>query len=147
MGHAIAEARRALHAGEAPYAACIVRGDRVLACTHNRINASGDITAHAEIEAIRAACAASGSTDLSGCTIYSTCEPCSMCLTACAWAGIGRVVFGARMGDEQRFGLATPTVPAATMQAHLGRPAELVPDVGRNDMLGLYELWLRMQAV
>jgi syringomycin synthetase protein SyrB1 len=147
MGRAIAEARRALDAGEAPYAACIVRGDEVLACVHNRINGSGDITAHAEVEAIRAACAAAGSTDLSGCTIYSTCEPCSMCLTACAWAGIGRVVFGARMSDEQRFGLAAPTVPAATMQAHLGRPAELVPDVGRDQMLALYELWLRLQAV
>lgn len=147
MGFAIAEARRALDAGEAPYAACIVRGDQVLACAHNRINERADVTAHAEIEAIRAACAAVGGTDLSGSTIYSTCEPCSMCLTACAWAGIGRVVWGARMSDEQRFGLAAPTVPAATMQAHLGRPAELVADVGRDDMLALFELWFRMQAV
>ena len=147
MGRAIAEARRALDAGEAPYAACIVRGGEVLACTHNRISGLADVTAHAEVEAIRAACAATGSTDLSGCTIYSTCEPCSMCLTACVWAGIGRVVSGARMDDEQRFGLAAPTVPAATMQAHLGRPAELVPDVGRDEMLELFELWLRMQAV
>lgn len=147
MGLAIAEARRALDAGEAPYAACIVRGGEVLACTHNRINGRADITAHAEIEAIRAACAATGGTDLSGCTMYSTCEPCSMCLTACVWAGIGRIVWGARMDDEQRFGLAAPTVPAATMQAHLGRPAELVADVGRGEMLALYELWLRLQAV
>lgn len=147
MGLAIAEARRALDAGEAPYAACIVRGGQVLACTHNRINGRADITAHAEVEAIRAACAVAGSTDLAGCTIYSTCEPCSMCLTACVWAGIGRVVWGARMEDEQRYGLAAPTVPAATMQAHLGRPAELVPEVGRDEMLALYELWLRMQAV
>lgn len=147
MGLAIAEARRALDAGEAPYAACIVRGSEVLACAHNRISGSGDITAHAEVEAIRAACAATGSTDLSGCTIYSTCEPCSMCLTASVWAGIGRVVFGAHMSDEQRFGLAAPTVPAATMQAYLGRPAELLPGVGRGPMLALYEVWLRMQAV
>ena len=147
MGLAIAEARRAFDAGEVPYAACIVRGGEVLACAHNRINGSADITAHAEVEAIRAACAAAGSTDLSGCTIYSTCEPCSMCLTACVWAGIGRVVWGARMDDEQRYGLAAPTVSAATMQAHLGRPAELVADVGRDEMLALYEVWLRMQAV
>ena len=147
MGHAITEARQALDAGEAPYAACIVRGDEVLACAHNRINGRADITAHAEIEAIRAACIATGGTDLSGCTIYSTCEPCSMCLTACVWAGIGRVVWGASMSDEQRFGLAAPTVPAATMQEHLGRPAELAPGVGRDQMLALFELWFRLQAV
>lgn len=147
MGRAIAEARRALDAGEAPYAACIVRGDGILACAHNRVAGRADSTAHAEIEAIRAACAALGSTDLSGCTLYSTCEPCSMCLTACAWAKIGRVVWGARMSDEQRFGLAAPTVPAATMRAQLGRPAELVADLRRDDVLALFELWFRMQAV
>jgi amino acid adenylation domain-containing protein len=147
MARAIAEARRALDAGEAPYAACIVRGDSILACAHNRVAGRADITAHAEIEAIRAACAALGSTDLSGCTLYSTCEPCSMCLTACAWAKIGRVVWGARMSDEQRFGLAAPTVPAATMRAQLGRPAELVADLRRDEMLALFELWFRMQAV
>jgi amino acid adenylation domain-containing protein len=147
MRVAIDEARRALADGQPPYAACIVKDGEVVAVAHNRIWQHTDATAHAEIEAIREACRRLDTIDLQGCVMYSTAEPCSMCLTAGVWAGIGTMVYGADMADEERFGLAKPTVRAATMQQHLDRPLALVPGVGRDEMRALFEQWLRIRAL
>jgi tRNA(Arg) A34 adenosine deaminase TadA len=87
-----------------PFGACIVKDGEVIACDHNVVWASTDITAHAEVYAIRNACKKLDSIDLSGCTIYSTCEPCPMCFTAIHWARIGRIVCGARIEDAKKYG-------------------------------------------
>ena len=92
MRLAIAKAREGIKKGQAPFGACIVKNGKVIACSHNIVWESLDITAHAEINAIRTTCKKLKSVDLSGCTIYSTCEPCPMCFSACHWGRISRIV-------------------------------------------------------
>lgn len=148
MGLAIARARQALAEGQPPYAACIVRDGEVVALAHNLTGHGLDATAHAEVEALREAGRRLGRIDLSDCVMYSTAEPCSMCLTAGVWAGIGTMVYGADMDDEQRFGLARPTVRARQMQALLQqRPRSLLGGVGQEEVRALFEQWLRIRAL
>jgi tRNA(Arg) A34 adenosine deaminase TadA len=82
-----------------PFAAMIVKDGRVVSTGTNQVTSRNDPTAHAEIVAIRAACAALGSFQLDGCDIYTTCEPCPMCFGAIYWARPARVFFGATARD------------------------------------------------
>lgn len=96
MGRALQEAAAAAARGEVPVGAVIVGPDgAVLAAAGNRTRELMDPTAHAEILAIRAACAALGSERLTGCDLYVTLEPCPMCATAISFARIRRLYFGA----------------------------------------------------
>ena len=97
MHEALALAREAAAAGEVPVG-CVIAGPdgRVIGYGRNRREESGDATAHAEIEAIREACAALGDWRLEDCTLYVTLEPCPMCAGAILNARVPRVVFGAR---------------------------------------------------
>lgn len=99
MRRALDAARRAGLAGEPPIGACLVRGGEVLATASNCVISELDVTAHAEIRLIRDACRRERRLDLSGCELYATVEPCAMCLAACHYARIGRVVFGATLED------------------------------------------------
>ena len=78
-----------------PFGAVVARGEEVISTGTNRVTASGDPTAHAEIVAIRRAAEALGTYDLSGCTIYASTEPCPMCLAAVWWARLDGIVFAA----------------------------------------------------
>ncbi len=82
-----------------PFGALIVRGGRVLAEGQNRVTATLDPTAHAEVVAIRAACQMVKSFSLAGATLYTSCEPCPLCLSAALWARIDRIVFAADRHD------------------------------------------------
>lgn len=97
MSLALALAREAYDHGEVPVGAVVVGPDgTVLGRGRNRRQESGDATAHAELEAIRAACAALGGWRLEGCTLYVTLEPCPMCAGAVINARVPAVVYGAR---------------------------------------------------
>ena len=100
MRLALAEAGEALERGEVPIGAVIVSGDRIVGRGHNLVEMLGDVTAHAEMQAITAAAENLGGKYLTDCTIYVTVEPCAMCAAALGWAQIGRVVYGA--DDEKR---------------------------------------------
>lgn len=76
-----------------PFGAVITRGDQIIAEGFNKVTSSNDPTAHAEVTAIREACKAEGDFSLEGCTIYTSCEPCPMCLAAIYWARISRIVY------------------------------------------------------
>ena len=94
MRRAIRLSEQAMAEGTGPpFGAVIVRDGTVVAEGCNHTHARNDPTAHAEIVAIRLACEAVGSPSLAGCTIYSSAEPCPMCLAAIYWAGIGRVYY------------------------------------------------------
>jgi tRNA(adenine34) deaminase len=95
MGLALEEARAAAERGEVPVGAVIVREGSVVARAGNRTRELSDPTAHAEILAIREACAALGSERLTGCDLYVTLEPCPMCAAAVSAARIGRLYYGA----------------------------------------------------
>jgi tRNA(Arg) A34 adenosine deaminase TadA len=95
MAEALVEARAAADRGEVPVGAVVVREGRILARAGNRPRASLDPTAHAEILAIRQACAVLQDERLSDCDLYVTLEPCTMCAAAISFARIRRVYFGA----------------------------------------------------
>jgi tRNA(adenine34) deaminase len=95
MALALAEARAAAAAGEVPVGAVVVKDGAVVAAAHNRPRALKDPTAHAEMLAIRGACAALGDERLTGCDLYVTLEPCAMCAAAISFARIRRLYFGA----------------------------------------------------
>ena len=87
--------------GGGPFGAVIVREGHILSTGVNRVTASCDPTAHAEVSAIRAACNAVRDFKLAGATIYSSCEPCPMCLSAIYWAGISRLFYGNTKDDAK----------------------------------------------
>ena len=87
-----------------PFGAVVVRGDDVLASAHNQVVTTNDPTAHAEIGAIRAACAALNSFQLDDCELYASCEPCPMCLGAIYWARFDRVVYANTRADAAVIG-------------------------------------------
>ena len=87
--------------GGGPFGAVIVKDDKVVATGVNRVTANNDPTAHAEVSAIRSACAKEQNFKLEGCTCYTSCEPCPMCLSALYWAGISRIVYGNTKEDAK----------------------------------------------
>jgi tRNA(Arg) A34 adenosine deaminase TadA len=87
--------------GGGPFGAVIVRNGEIVATGTNRVTANNDPTAHAEVSAIRAACAKVGNFKLEGCTCYTSCEPCPMCLSALYWAGVSRIVYGNTKEDAK----------------------------------------------
>jgi tRNA(Arg) A34 adenosine deaminase TadA len=95
MALALAEARAAAQRGEVPVGAVVMRDGAIVASAGNRTLADRDPTAHAEMLALRAACAALGSERLTGCDLYVTLEPCPMCAGAISFARIRRLYFGA----------------------------------------------------
>ena len=80
--------------GGGPFGAVIVKDGEIVAVTSNSVTMDNDPTAHAEVNAIRTACKKLGTFKLDGCYIYSSCEPCPMCLSAIYWAGISRIYYG-----------------------------------------------------
>ena len=105
MQEAIALATENVRSGNGgPFGALIAQGDRVIARGVNLVTAANDPSAHAEITAIRNACQALNRFDLRGCIIYSSSEPCPMCLGAIYWAHLDEIVFGNSVADAARAG-------------------------------------------
>ncbi len=100
MRRAIAEAEAAFRDGEIPVGAVVVANNRLIASAHNLTETLTDVTAHAEMQAITMAANTLGGKYLTGCTLYVTVEPCTMCAGAIGWAQVERVVYGA--SDEKR---------------------------------------------
>jgi tRNA(Arg) A34 adenosine deaminase TadA len=139
MRLAIRKAQEAIAAGQSPFAAVIVRGEDVVAVTHNTVWRDTDPTAHAEINCIRAAAAALRTIALRGCALYSTTEPCPMCLSAIHWAKIDRVVYGAVIADATAAGFSELAVPAKTL-AQLGHsPVRVEGGLLRDECAALFD--------
>ena len=88
------QAEESVREGGGPFGAVIVRDGEIIATGKNRVTLHNDPTAHAEVVAIRQACAQQHTFSLRGTTIYCSCEPCPMCLSAIYWAGINRIIYG-----------------------------------------------------
>ncbi len=104
MREAIRLASANVETGGGPFGAVIARGGEIIATGVNRVTANCDPTAHAEVSAIRAAAQKLGTFNLSGCDIYSSCEPCPMCLGAIYWARLDRLFYGNTKADAARIG-------------------------------------------
>ena len=105
MQLAIDEALNGITCGDGgPFGAVIVKDGQAVGSGHNMVLRNNDPTCHGEVAAIRDACDKLGTYDLSGCEIYTTGEPCPMCLYACLWANIGRVYYGCTIEDNSVIG-------------------------------------------
>lgn len=104
MREAIALAVESVAAGGGPFGAVVVKDGRIVSRGSNRVTLANDPTAHAEVNAIRQAAAALGTFDLSGCELYTSCEPCPMCLGAIYWAHIDKVYYGCTKADAKEAG-------------------------------------------
>ncbi len=101
MRMAIDIAEKSVDNGGGPFGAVIIRKGEVVSTGANRVTANCDPTAHAEVSAIREACQKLGTFKLEGCTVYSSCEPCPMCLSALYWAGVERICYGNTKADAK----------------------------------------------
>lgn len=104
MRRAIELSEESVRNGGGPFGAVIVKDNNIIAEGVNRVTLNHDPTAHAEVSAIREACRALDTFDLSGCEIYSSCEPCPMCLGAIYWAHIDRIYYGNNRRDAAAIG-------------------------------------------
>jgi len=106
LKRAIELASESITKGGGPFGALIVKDDIVISEAYNTVIISNDPTMHAEVAAIRKASATLGTFDLSGCSLYTSCEPCPMCLGAIYWAGISKVVFSSDRKDAEDAGFS-----------------------------------------
>ena len=125
MRLAINAAIKGIERGQTPFGACIVKDRQVIVSTYNAVIATIDITAHAEIQAIRKACQFLGSVDLSGCEMYSTSEPCPMCLMAAIWGKIDCIIYGTSSKDAQSVGFLGCSIPNNQMIQYSFRSIKL----------------------
>jgi tRNA(Arg) A34 adenosine deaminase TadA len=141
MRLAIAEARKGIRKGQTPFGACIANDGEILAVAHNCVFASTDITCHAEIAAIREACSVTGDVHLTGAVCYTTCEPCPMCFSACHWADIAALVYGAEIQDAAGLGFRELTISDRTMKEVGNSRIEIVGGFLRDECITLFTEW------
>ena len=144
MQLAFEDARRAYAAGNRPVAALIVRDDAIISSGLNTVYADRDPSAHAEVAAIRAACGKLDMLGLAGATLYSTLEPCPMCLWMILEAKIERLVLGARHAALKR--TDTGDYSVETFLALTRRPLEIVTGVLEQECVELRLKWMREQG-
>lgn len=120
-----------------PFGAVIYKDGRCIAKGFNHVLAENDPTAHAEVWTIRQACAALNSFDLSGCTLYSSCEPCPMCLMSAKWANIDKIFFAAGRKDAAAIGFRDNELYQLLKD---GVYAEAIPEC-RDEAVRIMQLW------
>ena len=129
MAEALAQARLAAAAGEVPVGAVVVRDGKLIAAAHNTPRKLNDPTAHAEMQAIRAAAKALGQERLEGCELWVTLEPCAMCAGAIAHARIGKLYYGA---SDPKGGAVEHGARVFEQDQCLHRP-EVYPGIGESE--------------
>jgi guanine deaminase len=141
MHLAIEKAGQGVAAGQSPFGCAIAWQGEVVACEHNRVLESTDITAHAEIMALRTACRAVNAIHLPGAIVASTCEPCPMCMAALHWARVEVVYFGASIEDAGLAGFNELRLPAAEVLRRGLSPVRLVPETLAAECCRLFDEW------
>ena len=134
---AINEARKGIHSGHGgPFGSVIVKDGVVVAKGHNQVIKNQDPTCHGEMMAIHKACKKLGTFDLSGCELYTTAEPCPMCLGAILWANISKVYFGCNIVDTEEIGFRDKVFYEINES---GKKDEIVIELDRKQCLKLFE--------
>ncbi len=137
MRMAINEARKGIRSGHGgPFGSVIVKDGLVIAKGHNQVIKNQDPTCHGEMMAIHKACKKLGTFDLNGCELYTTAEPCPMCLGAILWANISKVYFGCNIFDTEDIGFRDKVFYEINES---GKKDELVIELDRKQCLKLFE--------
>lgn len=145
MQIAIQEAREGISNGDGgPFGTAIVRDGVLIASGHNHVLAYNDPTCHGEVDAIRKACKRLGTFDLTGCELYTTGEPCHMCLCACMWANISKIYYGCTIADNEIIGFRDNKFD----QIFGGRDKldDYMTEVDREACLRLFQDYSKMDA-
>ncbi|MCQ2144631.1 MAG: nucleoside deaminase [Bacteroidales bacterium] len=143
MRLAISEAREGIINGHGgPFGTVIVKDGEIVGRGHNRVLIDCDPTAHGEVSAIRDACRRLGTHDLQGCTLYTTGEPCHMCLCACLWANVSKVYYGCTIEDNGMIGFRDDKFD----QLFGGRDklGDFMSEIDREECVRLFEEYLAM---
>lgn len=141
MRLAIDKCRQGIEAGQSPFGCAIERDGQLLSCSHNTVVLTTDITAHAEVNAIREACRSAGDIFLDGAIVATTCEPCPMCMAALHWARVDTVYYGATIADADTAGFNELQLPAAELLRLGGSKLKLVPQLLPAECKELFAQW------
>ena len=141
MQLAIEKCRAGIMSGESPFGCAIERGENVVSVEHNTVLSTTDITAHAEINAIRRACRKVNDIFLESAIVATTCEPCPMCMAALHWARVDVVYYGATIADADTAGFNELQLPAADVLNHGGSSIKLVAGVLPEECQELFQVW------
>lgn len=140
MREAIRLANESIERGGGPFGAVIVKDGKIVAGSSNSVTIDNDPTAHAEVNTIRQACKTLGTFSLSGCVIYSSCEPCPMCLGAIYWAGISKIFYGNTRKDAHDIDFADDFI---YQELELPIEKRTVPTLPllRDEAISTFRLW------
>ncbi|PQO30096.1 nucleoside deaminase [Blastopirellula marina] len=141
MQLAIDKAKEGIAAGQSPFGCAIALDGEVIAVSHNIVLQTTDVTAHAEVTALRVACQKVGEILLPQAIVATTCEPCPMCAAALHWARVAEVHYGATIDDAAETGFNELRVPARSLYEQGGSSTRLFSDVERAACRELFELW------
>lgn len=143
MKMAISEARKGIRNGHGgPFGAVIVKDGVVVGKGHNEVLKNNDPTCHGEVMAIHKACKKLGTFDLTGCEIYTTGDPCPMCMAAILWANIKKIYYGCNIYDTEKIGFRDKKF--YEMQEE-GMRQKLLTEMDRKACLKLYEEYAQME--
>ena len=140
MRKAIALSIENVKNGGGPFGAVIVKDDHIIATGVNRVTASCDPTAHAEVSAIREAASILGTFDLTGCEIYTSCEPCPMCLGAIYWAHLDRIYYANDRKDAAKIGFDDEFIYEEIDRKIEDRHKPMIA-LMRDEALGAFRMW------
>lgn len=140
MQKAIKLAEKSVLKGGGPFGAVIVKDGVIVAEGNNNVTLNNDPTAHAEVSVIRNACKKLNTFDLAGCVIYSSCEPCPMCLSAIYWAHIDKIYFGCNKTDAKNIGFDDSFIYD---QIDLKPEKRSIPakEIFREEALSAFKMW------
>ena len=140
MKRAIELSIKSVGLGGGPFGSVIVKNDKVIAEGSNKVTLNNDPTAHGEIVAIRKACKNLNNFNLSGCELYSTCEPCPMCLSAIYWARIEKVYYANTRDDAQKIDFDDSFIYSEFKKNINKRKIPMI-QIMRNEALKAFKLW------
>ena len=140
MARAIELSIESVNTGGGPFGSVIVKDDKIIAEGSNEVTLINDPTAHGEIVAIRQACKNFNNFDLSGCELYSTCEPCPMCLSAIYWAHIDKVYYANTRDDAQKIDFDDSLIYSELLTNVKKRKIPMF-QMMRDEALKAFELW------
>jgi tRNA(Arg) A34 adenosine deaminase TadA len=141
MTRAIQLSLENVHAGRGgPFGAVVVKDGTIIGEAANQVTSTNDPTAHAEVLAIREACKKLGAFELLGCEIYTSCEPCPMCLGAIYWARLARVYFGNADADASKIGFDDSFIYREIGQPHSQRKIPMI-QMMREEALTAFRVW------
>lgn len=123
-----------------PFGAVVVKDGEIVAGSGNKVTSTNDPTAHAEVSAIRLACAKLNTFDLSGCVIYTSCEPCPMCLGAIYWAKIDTIYYANTKVDAENIGFSDKFI-YEELEKEMGNRSLPVVQLMRDEALEAFKLW------